>query len=1312
MRSWPAVVLGLWCAVAGAAVQVEVGASGLSWRVGTERLGPGDRWLQVKDVAAGGDFQAVAAVGHGGAFEGRQADLRFSGRLVPRADGTEISLSVQAEPLRDRAVVVRLALPLAAIGWRWWDDFETQRPIAAGKRYEQARWWGQGRTISRYPFACVTSPQQGVMLATPQTEPRVYRLAYDATLQALTAEFELGLSPDARQLPGRAEVRLLVLPVSPEWGLRDAWRRYAELHADCFKRRVGEGGIWLLGFAPDTMDCPWDYGLRFDEGAERRTPYDQAHGIHTFVYTEPWGRYIGFRGQPTADGKPRHGEKAPVLKPDELVARIRADAAKPDRDGDWARTVLTSAIEDENGHWVWRHWTDEWSPGVWLSNVTQNPSPHLPSPNRAEATWRFELDPAFELARQNGAELSGVYLDSISTFMGFTNDNYRRDHWAHARLPLVVGWGRKAPAQLHGFACYEFAQQVWSRALERRQLVIGNTDVAVMQFYCHLLDMIGAGEPSGVGNTADEQFRFLRSCAGPKPVSWMAYGYVNPKTAWAEKEAGHRRNLFYAVHPGTGPFERPASYEPSRPLFRAYEPLTIWLDQAGWQPVPEARAPGVLIERYGPWQGVTFLALRNPGREVRQAAVSGRLPAGDVAWALLRNRPVVVTPAGDQRRFELDLGPDATEVVAFGDRTAVAGLWLSQARQWLQRVNGEAEWMATRAVGLLRNGDFEQGLSGWGQESRGGAKVALEERQPLSGKRSLSLTGEGGEAFTAPHQNLVLAPGDYRLRLRYRWASPGGKGATLMARFGVKGPDGQWLTRAYVNFADLPPTAGQVADIERRFTIPAGHSAGFFQFVASGAWGRIEIDEVAVEAVGRPDSRAALTAVGQQAQAELANWPAAPQVAALLDGLAGREGGFHKLQQLVAAVAEDHPRRSLALAVDGYAEALGRATEVGAGVVAEPAGPGLFGAAAVGSSVTLAPRLLRADGTTMPMTVSVAGQPASVVPIPAEVPYGWHDVLLEGRVTVGGRSLWLPRRRTWQVMPALQVSAAGPLSAVGGAVRLTAESWLDQPTPVKLSARVTVGGQTSDARPATVTVARQKPTEVRLTLPATLGEALEQLAARGAQATVQWRAEPPTGTAVGGDVVLPVVRGARCGRLAAPPVIDGRIAPTEWSGATRLEGFVAPDSGQPAARRTVAWVACDQRTLYLAFRCEGQAAPRGLARPLDGPVWEDDAVEVFVQPPGQGYYHLAVNAGGSVYDARCTPALDSGWNGTWTARTARAGEAWTVEIAVPLATLSAKPAGLWRLNLGREEADTKRASCWCPLLGGFHTPARFGELAF
>ena len=82
-------------------------------------------------------------------------------------------------------------------------------------------------------------------------------------------------------------------------------------------------------------------------------------------------------------------------------------------------------------------------------------------------------------------------------------------------------------------------------------------------------------------------------------------------------------------------------------------------------------------------------------------------------------------------------------------------------------------------------------------------------------------------------------------------------------------------------------------------------------------------------------------------------------------------------------------------------------------------------------------------------------------------------------------------------------------------------------------------------------------------------------------------------------------------KTAAPLAVDGVIAATEYGGAKpEAAMLLAQDvGGSPASRRSRAWLAYDQTTLYLAIENDIHADTK-----LQGNQWgSDDAVEVALQ---------------------------------------------------------------------------------------------------
>ena len=183
---------------------VELSGGQLKWSVGGTVCGTSNQWLQVCDIAAGEDFAPVAVMDKGKTFAGSESGLRFSGDWTVAGDAAVLHCTVAADPPRDRALIVRVSLPLSAVGWSWWDDANSRRPVEAGNTYTRTQDWYGMRKVSIYPLCAVSGPEAGVSLATPLDEPRIFRLSYDATHNTLEAEFDLGLSPDAMKMGPKA----------------------------------------------------------------------------------------------------------------------------------------------------------------------------------------------------------------------------------------------------------------------------------------------------------------------------------------------------------------------------------------------------------------------------------------------------------------------------------------------------------------------------------------------------------------------------------------------------------------------------------------------------------------------------------------------------------------------------------------------------------------------------------------------------------------------------------------------------------------------------------------------------------------------------------------------------------------------------------------------------------------------------------------------------------------------------------------------------------------------------------------------------
>ncbi|MCX7590916.1 MAG: hypothetical protein N2255_04740, partial [Kiritimatiellae bacterium] len=104
-------------------------------------------------------------------------------------------------------------------------------------------------------------------------------------------------------------------------------------------------------------------------------------------------------------------------------------------------------------------------------------------------------------------------------------------------------------------------------------------------------------------------------------------------------------------------------------------------------------------------------------------------------------------------------------------------------------------------------------------------------------------------------------------------------------------------------------------------------------------------------------------------------------------------------------------------------------------------------------------------------------------------------------------------------------------------------------------------------------------------------------------------------------------------------------------------------------------VTYDSDNLYVAVICEEPNTDKLVATATgrDGKVWNDDSVEVYIDPGAakkRNYYGFFVNCRSVIYDR----TEDADWSGEWTAQTTvMAGQAWVAELAIPFKTMALKP---------------------------------------
>ena len=242
------------------------------------------------------------------------------------------------------------------------------------------------------------------------------------------------------------------------------------------------------------------------------------------------------------------------------------------------------------------------------------------------------------------------------------------------------------------------------------------------------------------------------------------------------------------------------------------------------------------------------------------------------------------------------------------------------------------------------------------------------------------------------------------------------------------------------------------------------------------------------------------------------------------------------------------------------------------------------------------------------------------------------------------------------------------------------------------------------------------------------------------------RQDPPWATAPAEHRGEPTIAGepVPVPKLAAAPVVDGKLDDAVWAGAAVLGPLVDPRDGAPAPKSPVAAFArmgWTDDALWLGVVVHDRAPVAPFARDaVDPHVWgKSSGVELMLQPgdPGDNrdYYELQVDVGGAVFDSHFddynAPITGAGagkifGHQDWASGVERAayvarGRFYSVEVKLPWRALAAarvavppQPGDVWRLNLYSFRDGQRYALAWSPLRGqgNFHRASRFGRVRF
>ncbi|MBI4027552.1 MAG: DUF4838 domain-containing protein [Verrucomicrobia bacterium] len=186
----------------------------------------------------------------------------------------------------------------------------------------------------------------------------------------------------------------------------------------------------------------------------------------------------------------------------------------------------------------------------------------------------------------------------------------------------------------------------------------------------------------------------------------------------------------------------------------------------------------------------------------------------------------------------------------------------------------------------------------------------------------------------------------------------------------------------------------------------------------------------------------------------------------------------------------------------------------------------------------------------------------------------------------------------------------------------------------------------------------------------------------------------------------------------AAPILDGDLSDAAWAKVAVADEFRLAGMRVSASRVTTARLIYDDANLYIAFRCAELKSDEIKANRWprdDGKIYhDDDLIEVFFSETNDPshWWHLTVNPAGAQWDGLNDKVA---YNLDWSCATKADGNAWTVEIQIPFASLGAPAPSVstvWRANLAREEQPSKENSTWNGVEERFAEPNHFGEWKF
>jgi hypothetical protein len=466
---------------------------------------------------------------------------------------------------------------------------------------------------ARYPIVCANNSisRIGLSLAVPPTTPTRFNGVLDD--DGLGIIIRIGLSPQTKP-PSQTEFHVIVYRNDPAWGFRSSLARYYEFfRKPYFTRRVKKIGAWTTqnssllrekdlyafheaGFATWRRPEPVGTGTNSKTSLEHVDEGPACHSVEEFerlseladdrrlgIYALPY-TIVGQRQFLELPELPKTRDDAMnVLKTWSTTQPILFDG--PPQAGSFPNADALKAIIRNSGIHDEQHQLAILPRPYRGPTLTfpQNPNPKLYDDKPDLLTVaKYELESYLPMLFTSKL-IDGCYVDSLGRWCGYYN--YRADHFRYSTVPLTYAGSPPQPCIWNLQSHAEYLAELSSRLHRMNKIVFANgvhADRVMLGFY---VDAMG-GEGTPTIDTG-EAFAALRVAAGIKPYCLLnATGKSSPKLWASALYMGYLLNCNTAA---------------GAPLMRKYLPTIIRMNEAGWQPVTNARAndENIGVERWG-----------------------------------------------------------------------------------------------------------------------------------------------------------------------------------------------------------------------------------------------------------------------------------------------------------------------------------------------------------------------------------------------------------------------------------------------------------------------------------------------------------------------------------------------------------------------------------------------------------------------------------------------------------------------------------------------------------------------------------------